>query len=79
MCSNKKGKNEIWASEYTVHLVVLQCHVQALFIEDIWVFFSQRSSMVTLKTWKQGTCTRENQAQILRYDFCHGWLSVTGP
>lgn len=24
--------------------------------------------MVTLKTWKQGTCTRENQAQILRYD-----------
>ena len=24
--------------------------------------------MVTLKTWKQGMCTRENQARILRYD-----------
>lgn len=24
--------------------------------------------MVTLKTWKQGTCTRENQTRMQRYD-----------
>lgn len=45
----------------------------------MWVFFFQMSSMVTLKTWKQGTCTRKNQAQSLRYDFFCGLLPTTGP
>ena len=48
----------------------------------VWMFFSQKSSMVTLKTWKQGMYTRENQAQILRYDFavagCELWSLICG-
>ena len=36
--------------------------------------------MVTLKTWKQGTCTRENQALTLRYDLAMARpVSATGP